>query len=295
MLLLAVLPFGAVLAVLAWSPLLVVRTVDVTGQSHVTVAQVLEASGLTAGAHPFLPVTWNRGEWPEMHLMRAERRIEKLPWVADARVDWLPLHAVRIRITERTPFACLPYLGGSLLLDETGVVLESVQDTEAAKGCKELRGVAFSGYVNGRRPDVTDPLLLETGLRVLKAFRRSGGTADGSTSGAASGTAAADANAADTATAGGTTSETAAANGKTSETADADGPDLYDSVRWVDVLAVDRVLVSLEDRITLRMDPTGDLQYMADFAGEIFFRHIAPQEKGIVDFTRGSDPAFIPE
>lgn len=250
--LLAVLPLGAVLAVLAWSPLLAVRTLDVTGQARVTTAQVLEASGLAVGAHPFLPVVWRRNEWPETSLLRAERQIERLPWVADARVDWLPLHAVRIRITERTPFARLPYLGGSLLLDETGVVLQSVPDGETQADCKELRGIAFSGYVNGHRPETEDPLLLETGLRVLAAFRQTGGTEAGS-------------------------------------------PRLYDAVRWVDVLAVDRVLVSLEDRITLRLDPTGDLQYMADFAGEIFFRHIAPQEKGMVDFTRGSDPAFIPE
>ncbi len=251
-LLLAVLPLGAVIAVLAWSPLLAVRTLDVTGQSRVTTAQVLEASGLSVGAHPFLPVGWRRNEWPETNLRRAERQIERLPWVADARVDWLPLHAVRIRVTERIPFARLPYLGGSLLLDESGVVLESVRGGEAPAECKELRGIGFTGYVNGRKPDMEDPLLLQTGLRVLAAFRHSGGK-------------------------------------------EADAPRLYDLVRWVDVLAVDRVLVSLDDRITLRLDPTGDLQYMADFAGEIFFRHIAPQEKGMIDFTRGSDPAFIPE
>ena len=179
----------------------------------------------------------------------AEERIGKLPWIASVTVDWIPLHAVRIHVSERVPYARLPYLGGSLLIDSEGVVLESAKG-ESPADIREIRGIRFSGYANGRVPETEDEALLQTGIDVLRALRQNGS---------------------------------------------GEGPSLYGAVRWVDVLAVDRVLVSLEDRVTVRFDPTVDLQYKVDFTGEIFFRHILPEERGMIDFTRGEDPAFIPD
>ena len=245
----ALLPLGILAAVFAWSPLLEIRTLDVTGQNHYKAQDILTASGLETGAHPFLPIRWRRGELPALRTRTAAEAVGKLPWVAAARVDWLPLHTVRIRVTERMPFLVLPYLGGGLLLDDNGVVLESA-GKETAPEIKELRGIRFSGYVNGHVPEMADPQLLEMGIRVLQTLRRS---------------------------------------------SSAEAPRLYDAVRWVDVISADRVLVSLEDRITVRLDPTVSLQYKVDFTNEIFFRHIGPEEKGMIDFTRGVDPAFIPE
>ena len=245
-----VLPLVIVAAVLVWSPLLSIRRIDVTGHQRYTTEEIRAVSGLTQGEHVFLPLRWSPGKWPATRLQTVKRSVERLPWVAAVRVEWLPLHDIRIRVTERQPFARLPYLGGFLLLDPEGVVLEKQEEEEASSALIELRGVRFTGYANGHRPDLTDPEQMETGLRILKALQ----------------------------------------NGR-EET----GPSLLDAVRWVDVLAYDRALVSLEDRITLRLDPSGDLQYMLDFASEIFFRHIRPEEKGMIDFTRGEDPSFIPD
>jgi cell division protein FtsQ len=248
-LVISLLALGVFVAVLAWSPLLEIRTMDVTGQNHYKVEDILSASGLKTGENPFFPIRFRRAEWPSLHVGTAAKAIGKLPWVAKARVDWIPMHTVRIRVTERLPFLVLPYLGGGLLLDENGVVLESA-GLETEPGIKELRGIRFSGYVNGRVPEMADPELLETGIRVLQTLRGNGS---------------------------------------------GEAPRLYDAVRWVDVVSADRVLVSLEDRVTVRLDPTAELQYTVDFTNEIYFRHIGPEEKGMIDFTRGDDPAFIPE
>jgi cell division protein FtsQ len=245
----ALLSAGILAAVLAWSPLLEIRTMDVTGQNHCKVGDIVAASGLKTGSHPFFPIRLSRGKWPLLHITAAAEAVGKLPWVAKARVDWIPLHTVRIHVTERVPFMTLPYLGGGLLLDESGVVLESA-GKEPAAGIKELRGIRYSGYVNGRVPEMADPELLKTGIRVLQTLRSSGSV---------------------------------------------ESPELYDAVRWVDVISADRVIVSLEDRVTVQLDPTVELQYAVDFTNEIFFRHIGPEEKGMIDFTRGEDPAFIPD
>ena len=194
-LILAVLPVGILVSVLLWSPLLEIRTLDVTGQEKCSTEEILQASGLAAGANPLLPIEWRRGEWPRPNLISAAERIRRLPWVETASVDWLPLHAVRIRIAERKPFAVLPYLGGSLMLDANGVVLESVNGDLPAD-VREIRGIRFAGYANGRMPETEDPQLLQTGLGVLKALKQSG---------------------------------------------TGEGPRLFDVVRWVDVLAADRV------------------------------------------------------
>jgi cell division protein FtsQ len=232
-----------------WSPLLSLRRLDVTGQERCTVAEIVNAAGIAPGDHLLLPVRWEPGLGPVTRLYDVRRSVERLPWIAEALVTWQMPRDVRIRVTEREPFARLPYLGGYLLVDAEGVVLQ-LQEGEPDPAVKELRGILFSGYANGYLPDMEEPERMEMGLRVLGALRN----------------------------------------------ADPDaGPSLADAVRWVDVLAYDRVLISLEERVTVRLDPTGDLQYMLDFASEIFFRHIRPEESGMIDFTRGEDPSFIPD
>ena len=235
--------------VLVWSPLLSLRRIDVTGQARCTTEEILNASGLSTGEHILLPVRWLPGTGPVTRLHEVKHSVERLPWVSSALVEWRLPRDIRISVTEREPFARLPYLGGFLLVDAEGVVLQ-LQEEAVDPEIKELRGVSFTGYANGYRPDMREPERLDMGLRVLKALRnkRSGS-----------------------------------------------GPSLADIVQWVDVLAYDRVLISLEDRVTIRLDPTGDLQYMLDFSSEIFFRYVKTEEKGMIDFTRGEDPSFIPD
>ncbi len=244
-----ILPIALACVVLAWTPLLEIRTVDVSGQSSVKTEDILKASSLGPGSHPFLPILLEKGQRPVLNMEQAAERVMKLPWIKTARVDWLPLHTVRIRVTERKPFAKLPYLKGFLLIDEEGVIL-SFTDSVADESLKEIRGVPFTGYVIGRLPEMEEAQTLPMAIRVLKAYI---------------------------------------------QTSQAEDSHLYDVLNWLDVVSRDRILVRLDNRITVRFDPTVDLQYTVDFAREIFFRHIKPEEKGMIDFTRGRDPSFLPE
>ncbi len=238
------------LAVFVWSPFLRIRTIDVTGQERSTTEEILRAAGLKSGDHPLLPLRIDSNRFPATRLAVAAEQVMKLPWVRTAAVEWLPLHAVRIRVTERVPYAALSHMGGKLLMDREGIVLQAVEG-ELPNHIKEIRGIRFTSYANGRIPDMEDPELLQTGLRVLAACVQS-----------------------------------------ESETA---GFRFYETISWIDVLSLDRVLISLEDRIAVRLNPLEELQYSTDFAAEIFFRHLDPGERGMIDFTRGTDPAFIPD
>lgn len=110
---LGVVATGAALAAVLHSPLLAVRTVQVTGAAHVTRAQVLAAARL-GPATPMIDV--NAGA--------AQASLRRLPWVATASVSRHWPATIRVRLTERVPVAEGPADGGGwAALDRSGRVL----------------------------------------------------------------------------------------------------------------------------------------------------------------------------
>src|ERR1700722_19617231 len=87
----AVVAVGAAALGLSQSPLLAVETVRVTGAQLETTSQVGAAAGLNS--HPAM-LGLDTGA--------AARRIERLPWVATARVSRQWPHTVRVALNERT-------------------------------------------------------------------------------------------------------------------------------------------------------------------------------------------------
>jgi cell division protein FtsQ len=98
------------------SPLLAVDTVTVTGASHLTAEQVLDA----AGVHEGDALVW-------LDTGAAVSGIEALPYVRGAtlRREWPD--TVRITVHERTPAAWVDGPAGKALVDRTGRVLETVE------------------------------------------------------------------------------------------------------------------------------------------------------------------------
>jgi len=242
-----VLPICTVAFILIYSPLFRINTIDITGQIHETTKNILDTSDLEIGCHPFFPLQLLPGNRPLLHIEASRAKIEKLAWVKTAKVDWIPLHTLRIQVTERIPFAKLPYLQGFLVIDDTGVVLYY---TDKMSDEKEIRGIRFSGYIMGRKPDTENPKNIDLALQVLKTIQQTKGEGN---------------------------------------------QNLIDFVDWVDIVADNRALVLLDQRITVRFDPNTELQYTIDFMKSIFFQHIAPEEKGVLDFTRGGNPSFRPD
>jgi cell division protein FtsQ len=111
------------------SPLLDVDRVVVRGVSGEHEREVRAASGVVAGEALLL-----------VDLGAAERRVEKVPWVREARAERELPGGLRIRVVERTPIAWARRDGSTVaLIDETGSV---VTDTPAAPGAlPELVGL----------------------------------------------------------------------------------------------------------------------------------------------------------
>jgi cell division protein FtsQ len=76
------------------SPWFAARRIDVSGQSHLTRADVLRLAGVRLGANVF---------W--LHGGDLERRLERSPWVADADVAKSLPSTIRITVHERAPVA----------------------------------------------------------------------------------------------------------------------------------------------------------------------------------------------
>ena len=130
-----------------WSPLLRVRGVKLVGAEHVGSREVAQAAGLDDGDNLLLVST---GE--------ISRRVESLPWVAQAEVDRKLPGTVRVRIEEREPALVLAFGAARWTLDESGRVLAV---GEAAEGLPVLAGASVSDLEPGRQlesPQVLDAL-----------------------------------------------------------------------------------------------------------------------------------------
>ena len=94
---------------------LAVIDIQAVGRKHTTGEDLLAALGVSART-PILG----------LDLVDAKRRIESLPWVASAEIERRLPHALRIKITERTPVAILQTADRSVLIDAKGVQIVAV-------------------------------------------------------------------------------------------------------------------------------------------------------------------------
>ncbi|HOQ76314.1 MAG TPA: FtsQ-type POTRA domain-containing protein [Thermoclostridium sp.] len=70
---------------------------------------------------------------------------------------------------------------------------------------------------------------------------------------------------------------------------------LWPVVDWIDVVDDNTAMMSYDNRVVVRFDPTDRLQYTIDFSKQIFFTKISATERGRLEFIRGQNPSFIPD
>lgn len=109
-------------AVIAWgSESLKLKRVEVVGNENVTALHLVETSGLRKGTHLL-----------ELSTSKVASRIEKVPWVADARVERIIPSRVRITVIERKPEVVVDTFGVRFLADRDGFILEE-KDAELVR------------------------------------------------------------------------------------------------------------------------------------------------------------------
>jgi cell division protein FtsQ len=94
------------------SPFFRVREVRVEGLTHGPPARIVRLAGLSEH---------DRTLWLDVGAVR--ERVERDPWVAQARIDIDLPSSVTIRITERSPVGAVDLGFGALLVDAEGVVI----------------------------------------------------------------------------------------------------------------------------------------------------------------------------
>lgn len=118
-----------------------VRTVDVTGASHLTAATVEDLAAIADGTS----VWWLDEE-------AAEARLERHPWVADAVVSASFPRSVSIRIQEREPVAVLASPSRPSLLADDGTVLGA----GTAEASAELPDIVVVGSTDDAVADTAE-------------------------------------------------------------------------------------------------------------------------------------------
>jgi cell division protein FtsQ len=97
---------------IVWSPAFAVRHVVVLGGEHTRPALVLAAAGLDH--HPLMV---------DVDAARADRAIDRLPWVAQAHVQRHWPDGITVVLSERVPVAMVGPVGDTKLVDVAGRVL----------------------------------------------------------------------------------------------------------------------------------------------------------------------------
>ena len=115
------------------SPLLDVDHVRLTGATHTQLQKIIQ----TAGSLPGRPMV-------DLDEAAAAHRIERLPWVENARVRRRWPNTVSIQVRERAPAASVPAAGGGwALVDDRGHVLAPVPSAPADRTA--IEGVPPAG------------------------------------------------------------------------------------------------------------------------------------------------------
>ncbi|MCL2408691.1 MAG: FtsQ-type POTRA domain-containing protein [Oscillospiraceae bacterium] len=128
----------AILTIFGIGVFLVIAEVEVTGASMHTYEEIIEISGIVPGDNMILLDRNNI----------AQRIIEELPYINDARIHRVWPNTVRIEVTESMAIAAIPFYRGTLIVDSAGRVLE--QRDEAPHGLVAVRGIYPTDPVPGR-------------------------------------------------------------------------------------------------------------------------------------------------
>ncbi len=70
---------------------------------------------------------------------------------------------------------------------------------------------------------------------------------------------------------------------------------IYDLLNTIDVSDINQIILEIDHRLEVNMGELEDLDYRIDFLKQILLKSLRQNEKGLIDFTKGINPSFIPE
>lgn len=153
----------------ALSPFFNIKTVEVSGTVYYNKEIITGMAEMSAGENGFKLLGLNPLNIYALRFSDAEKRIiNRCPYVKTAKVRFVLPSTVRIEVTERKPAALVDYLGTKLLIDNEGIVLETLKIDDERK-YPEIRGLSFDDYMLGKELKTGNDKMLEFAITVLDA------------------------------------------------------------------------------------------------------------------------------
>ena len=228
---------GVLAAVMLFSPLFLISDIHVNDLSKYTAEEIIRVTGLEKDENVRYYMGGSLRNVLQLRMGKAESRVENLPWVRTAEVQYLFPGTVQITVTERNAIAWVRYMANYLLVDEEGYVLEvssSIDDRYP-----EIRGVQLDKFSVGKKIVAQKPEKIDWLVQLLQSLEQ----VDQSP------------------------------HHKLGEVLD-----------WVDFLQDKELFLSLDSRITAKLELDDDLTYRLSYLKELYYNYIKPEEKGMIDF-----------
>lgn len=70
---------------------------------------------------------------------------------------------------------------------------------------------------------------------------------------------------------------------------------LFPQITAIDLSEINNIIVNFDNRITVKFGELKNADYNISFFKELFVNNITAKQKGTLDFTKGSNPYFVPE
>ncbi len=161
---LAILAFVVIFvgALVALNEMLIVQTIEVSGNVNLERAEILTTSGINVGEHMWL-----------INLRGTKEALQADPHIKSAAIKRVYPDTLRIAIVERVPLAAIVGAASTTLIDKEGYVLD-IEGKGEALDLIQIYGMGALAYSVGRKIDTEDEFNSATLLTILSALESEG-------------------------------------------------------------------------------------------------------------------------
>lgn len=161
---------GVLAAVMMFSPLLLLSDIRVNALSNYSENEIIQISGLEKGENVLHYLGGSLKHLFSLRMGKAESRVQNLPWVKTAEVEYHFPGRVVVTITERNAIAWVKYMGNYLLVDEEGYVMEVTSSLDDRY--PEIRGVQLDKFALGRKIETEKPEKIQWLVQLLQSLEQ---------------------------------------------------------------------------------------------------------------------------
>lgn len=149
---------GAIIILLFMMPVFYIHKVDVVNNSVYSKEDIIEAAQIK-----------------EKHILdfsyiRVEDKIKQLPYIEDAKIEYVFPGKLKIEVMEKKPFAYLDFSGGHICVNEQGQVIE--QTNVKRHELPTIKGVSFDRFKVGEVLEVQELEEWNCAVEVIKHLEK---------------------------------------------------------------------------------------------------------------------------